>query len=79
LVHFSTGDARPRPGDIITTEITYAAPHHLNADQPPLSHRRTKAGDLHEAGKAPRTGGVLLGLPTIGAPASAEPADACAR
>jgi tRNA-2-methylthio-N6-dimethylallyladenosine synthase len=79
LVHFATGDAQPRPGDIITTEITYAAPHHLNADQPPLSHRRTKAGDLHEAGKAPRTGGVLLGLPTIGAPASAEPADACAR
>ncbi len=57
-----------RPGDIVHTEITYAAPHHLNADGPLLGHRRTRAGDAHAAGLATRTAGVLLGLPTIGAP-----------
>src|SRR3954462_7614141 len=49
LVHFATGELTGiRPGDIISTEITYAAPHHLNADGPPLAHRRTRAGDAHE-------------------------------
>jgi tRNA-2-methylthio-N6-dimethylallyladenosine synthase len=70
LVHFATGELTGiRPGDIVTTEITYAAPHHLNADGAPLSHRRTRAGDAHEAGRAPRTAGVTLGLPTVGVPA----------
>src|SRR5689334_15629683 len=70
LVHFATGALTGiRPGDIVTTEITYAAPHHLNADGAPLSHRRTRAGDAHEAGRAPRTAGVTLGLPTVGIPA----------
>src|SRR4051812_19555900 len=70
LVHFATGGLTGiRPGDIVTTEITYAAPHHLNADGAPLSHRRTRAGDAHEAGRAPRTAGVTLGLPTVGVPA----------
>ncbi len=70
LVHFATGDLTSiRPGDIVQTEITYAAPHHLNADGAPLSHRRTRAGDAHEAGRAPRTAGVTLGLPTVGVPA----------
>jgi tRNA-2-methylthio-N6-dimethylallyladenosine synthase len=68
-----------RPGDIVHTTVTYAAPHHLNADGEPLSHRRTRAGDAAEAGRAPRTPGVLLGLPTIGAPAAAPaPAGGCA-
>jgi tRNA-2-methylthio-N6-dimethylallyladenosine synthase len=49
--------------------ITYAAPHHLNADGEPISLRRTRAGDASEAGRAPRTAGVPLGLPTIGVPA----------
>src|SRR4051794_24784271 len=70
LVHFATGDRAPRPGDIVETVITYAAPHHLNADGAPLSHRRTRAGDAHEAGRAPRLKGVSLGLPTVGVPAS---------
>jgi tRNA-2-methylthio-N6-dimethylallyladenosine synthase len=71
LVHFATGDLTGiRPGDIVHTEITYAAPHHLNADGAPLSHRRTRAGDAHEAGRAPRTAGVTLGLPTVGVPAA---------
>ena len=47
LVHFAAGESAPeiRPGDIVTTTVTYAAPHHLNADGPLGSHRRTKAGD----------------------------------
>ncbi|MFG1672567.1 tRNA (N6-isopentenyl adenosine(37)-C2)-methylthiotransferase MiaB [Micromonospora sp. NPDC049282] len=71
LVHFATGElaGQIRPGDIVHTVVTYAAPHHLNADGAPLAHRRTRAGDAAEAGRAPRTPGVLLGLPTIGAPA----------
>ncbi|MEU1810398.1 tRNA (N6-isopentenyl adenosine(37)-C2)-methylthiotransferase MiaB [Micromonospora aurantiaca (nom. illeg.)] len=72
LVHFATGElaGRIRPGDIVHTTVTYAAPHHLNADGAPLAHRRTRAGDAAEAGQVPRTPGVLLGLPTIGAPAA---------
>jgi tRNA-2-methylthio-N6-dimethylallyladenosine synthase len=62
LVHFETGDAGVRPGDVVTTKVTYAAPHHLNADGPLLLHRRTRAGDAHEA----RTPGVFLGMPLIG-------------
>jgi tRNA-2-methylthio-N6-dimethylallyladenosine synthase len=69
LVHFATRDTAPRPGDVVQTVITYAAPHHLNADGVPLSHRRTRAGDAFEAGRTPRTGGVSLGLPTVGVPA----------
>lgn len=78
LVHFSpVGTAeRPiraedlRPGDVVTTTVTGAAPHFLIADSPVLSHRRTRAGDAHEAGVMPKTApiGVGLGLPKIGAP-----------
>ncbi|MBO0867518.1 MAG: tRNA (N6-isopentenyl adenosine(37)-C2)-methylthiotransferase MiaB [Micromonosporaceae bacterium] len=66
LVHF-TGADRPgiRPGDIVETVVTYAAPHHLTADGSPLSHRRTRAGDAHEAGHTPRTPGVFLGMPAV--------------
>ncbi|WP_422738910.1 tRNA (N6-isopentenyl adenosine(37)-C2)-methylthiotransferase MiaB [Micromonospora sp. WMMD729] len=81
LVHFDAGSfaGAIRPGDIVHTEITYAAPHHLNADGAPLSHRRTRAGDAAEAGRSPRTPGVLLGLPTVGAPAAAPaPTSGCA-
>jgi tRNA-2-methylthio-N6-dimethylallyladenosine synthase len=69
LVHFAVGEAAPRPGDVVETVVTYAAPHHLNADGVPLRHRRTRAGDAFEAGRMPRTGGVVLGLPTVGVPA----------
>jgi tRNA-2-methylthio-N6-dimethylallyladenosine synthase len=79
LVHFAVGDTTPRPGDIIETTITYAAPHHLNADGAPLSHRRTRAGDAFEAGRTPRLKGVSLGLPTVGIPAALPVvADGCA-
>ncbi len=86
LVHFATdgpgGESlagQIRPGDIVHTTITYAAPHHLNADGALVAHRRTRAGDAAEAGRSPRTPGVLLGLPTIGAPPVAPaPTAGCA-
>jgi tRNA-2-methylthio-N6-dimethylallyladenosine synthase len=74
LVHF-TGDPRViRPGDVVGTVVTYAAPHHLVADGEPRSHRRTRAGDNWAAGRTPKTPGVLLGLPTVGAPPPLPPA-----
>ncbi len=45
LVHFACAPDEVRPGDVVTTVVTYGAPHHLVADGPPLSHRRTRAGD----------------------------------
>jgi tRNA-2-methylthio-N6-dimethylallyladenosine synthase len=74
LVHFvsaatEAGGAAVRPGDVVETVVTYAAPHHLNCDGPLLSHRRTRAGDLSEA---PRPAGTLLGMPSIGAPFLAD-------
>ncbi|MGV9303078.1 tRNA (N6-isopentenyl adenosine(37)-C2)-methylthiotransferase MiaB [Nonomuraea sp. NPDC003727] len=70
LVHFAVGEQAPRPGDMVTVEVTYAAPHHLVADRP-LGLRRTRAGDAWEArqGAAARPKGVALGMPTIGRPA----------
>jgi tRNA-2-methylthio-N6-dimethylallyladenosine synthase len=69
LVHFRPGDSAVRPGDVVTVEITGAAPHHLIADGPILTHRRTRAGDAAERGETPTTRGVGLGLPAVGAPA----------
>jgi tRNA-2-methylthio-N6-dimethylallyladenosine synthase len=76
LVHFavSTEDGDIRPGDIVETVVTYAAPHHLNCDGPLVSHRRTPAGQsfggANQAGtgEVPRTPGTLLGMPGVGAP-----------
>jgi tRNA-2-methylthio-N6-dimethylallyladenosine synthase len=74
LVHFTAADG-VRPGDVVTTVVTQAAPHHLVADGALLSHRRTRAGDASAAGTVPTTGpttpGVLLGMPRIGVPAPA--------
>jgi tRNA-2-methylthio-N6-dimethylallyladenosine synthase len=39
----------PRPGDVVTVTVTRAAPHYLLSDAPPLSVRRTRAGDAWEA------------------------------
>jgi tRNA-2-methylthio-N6-dimethylallyladenosine synthase len=64
LVHFATGDADVRPGDVVETVVTYAAPHHLNADGPLLLHRRTRAGDMS---RQPKPTAVTLGMPTVGA------------
>ncbi|WP_209923358.1 tRNA (N6-isopentenyl adenosine(37)-C2)-methylthiotransferase MiaB [Mycolicibacterium lutetiense] len=76
LVHFSPGDNDIRPGDVVTTTVTGAAPHHLIADAALATHRRTRAGDAHEAGRRPRTG-VGLGLPRIGAPETPPLSEGC--
>jgi tRNA-2-methylthio-N6-dimethylallyladenosine synthase len=53
-----------RPGDIVTAELTYAAPYHLNADNL-ISVRKTRAGDNFEVGSRPSTPGVMLGMPKL--------------
>jgi tRNA-2-methylthio-N6-dimethylallyladenosine synthase len=66
LVHFTACDARP--GDVVTTRVTQAAPHHLVADGQVLGVRRTRAGDAWEAGRRAAGGGreaVLIGLPGL--------------
>jgi tRNA-2-methylthio-N6-dimethylallyladenosine synthase len=81
LVHFlprGAIDRSIRPGDVVTTTITYAAPHHLVADTDVQTHRRTRAGDRSEAGAALKTPGVGLGMPNLGRPApGAVPVSAC--
>lgn len=82
LVHFAVPDRvaeLPRPGDMVTVRVTKAAPHHLVADSAVTGGRyevrRTRAGDAYErANMTPdqASGQVLLGMPTLGAPA-AEP------
>ena len=69
LVHLARVDGA-RPGDVVTTVVSGAAPHHLRADGPLLNHRRTAAGAAWEAGRAVVTTGtrVTLGMPTVGAP-----------
>lgn len=71
LVHFTKPDTEVRPGDVVTVEITYAAPHHLLAEGAVLGVRRTGAGDAWEKRNteaAAKPAGVMLGLPRIGAP-----------
>ena len=79
LVHFETSDAAIRPGDLIDTDVTGAAPHYLLADAGVRNHRRTRAGDAHAAGTTPQTPpiGVGLGLPTIGKPMQAPVESGC--
>ncbi|HEX3283507.1 MAG TPA: tRNA (N6-isopentenyl adenosine(37)-C2)-methylthiotransferase MiaB [Mycobacterium sp.] len=77
LVHFTPMGANIRPGDIVTTTVTEAAPHHLIADGAVLHHRRTRAGDAHAAGLRPQ--GVGLGMPGIGMPAGQPTASGCDR
>ena len=45
LVHVATGGADIAPGDVVTSSITYAAPHHLVADGGLNSHRRWRGAD----------------------------------
>ena len=50
LVHFTPPEGvEVRPGDMVTVEITYAAPHHLVADGPASDVRRTRSGDAWQA------------------------------
>jgi tRNA-2-methylthio-N6-dimethylallyladenosine synthase len=85
LVHFNPAGLEVRPGDVVTTTVTGAAPHHLIADSAIGDHRRTRAGDAHAAGVGPppawgrpRTG-VGLGMPGVGAPAETQASTGCGR
>jgi tRNA-2-methylthio-N6-dimethylallyladenosine synthase len=82
LVHFTPVDEAGetlavRPGDMVEVTVSYAAPHHLVADGPVVSVRRTRAGDAWEQRTAPKPAGVSLGLPTLGVPAPLPEAPAC--
>ncbi|MGW0035796.1 tRNA (N6-isopentenyl adenosine(37)-C2)-methylthiotransferase MiaB [Gordonia sp. NPDC003376] len=81
LVHFRPGEfaSAIRPGDIVTTVVTDAAPHHLMADSGIGSHRRTRAGDAVEASRTPTTPpvGVGLGIPGIGPSTSVSAGGGC--
>jgi tRNA-2-methylthio-N6-dimethylallyladenosine synthase len=81
LVHFNAAGAEDvRPGDMVKVEITYAAPHHLVADNPVLEVRRTRSGDAWEARQGrtePETRSVGLGMPAVGVPAPLPAAPAC--
>lgn len=62
LVHVALDPdlVRPRPGDVVTAEVTYAAPHHLVADRI-VDVRRTRAGDLSDSPSV----GTSLGMPSM--------------
>jgi tRNA-2-methylthio-N6-dimethylallyladenosine synthase len=64
LVHLADCDARP--GDVATVTVTYAAPHHLVADDV-VSVRRTRGGDAWAARNdaAEPAPGVFVGLPVV--------------
>ncbi len=61
LVHFASED-RLRPGDLATVKVTQAAPHHLVADNPPLTVRRTRSGDVWESAQASTETRTFLSL-----------------
>ncbi|WIB78667.1 tRNA (N6-isopentenyl adenosine(37)-C2)-methylthiotransferase MiaB [Curtobacterium sp. MCPF17_002] len=70
LVHFAVpqGSGIPRPGDVVTVEVTRSAPHFLIADNDgPLPIRRTRAGDAWDRAQA-----ESCGVPT---PTPAAPVD----
>ena len=77
LVHFAPDDTAPRPGDLVTTTVTRAAPHYLVADGRPRTVRRTRGGDAWQAradglaapGPAAPPPAVPLGMPAVGRPA----------
>jgi tRNA-2-methylthio-N6-dimethylallyladenosine synthase len=67
----------PRPGDLVTVEVTHGAPHHLVADSAlrggPFEVRRTRSGDawqarrdgVHDHGAVVPDGPVALGMPAL--------------
>jgi tRNA-2-methylthio-N6-dimethylallyladenosine synthase len=75
LVHFEipAGGDIPRPGDVVTVQITEAAPYHLVADvsaSSVYSVRRTRGGDAQDrkelescGAPVPGSGKVSLGIP----------------
>ncbi len=88
LVHFTpvvaapggdTGPLEVRPGDMVEVVVTHAAPHHLVADGPVRSVRRTRAGDAWESRTSDPPSGVQLGLPTVGVPDPLPAQEGCVR
>ena len=80
LVHFSVPDGGelPRPGDVVSVDVTYGAPHHLVADGAlhggTYAVRRTRGGDAWAAlqdAPVPGKPRVSLGMPSVGKPATA--------
>ncbi|MBK6874695.1 MAG: tRNA (N6-isopentenyl adenosine(37)-C2)-methylthiotransferase MiaB [Kineosporiaceae bacterium] len=81
LVHFALPDTvaavagaggtlRPRPGDVVTVQVTYGAPHHLVADGVltggPFEVRRTRAGDAWaERAAATRRPATGIAIPVV--------------
>jgi tRNA-2-methylthio-N6-dimethylallyladenosine synthase len=63
LVHLAPVDARP--GDLVTTTVTYGAPHHLVADAPAAGVRRTRGGDAWAARTSNAPAPVPLGVPAL--------------
>jgi tRNA-2-methylthio-N6-dimethylallyladenosine synthase len=68
LVHFAPVPG-VRPGDVVTTVVTGAAPHYLLADAPPVGVRHTRGGDAWQARQASGSPApaapepVLIGMP----------------
>ncbi len=85
LVHFAqpSSATTPRPGDMVTAKVTYAAPYHLVADELVGAVRQTRAGDAwqarfgsdtppYERAKSPaKKNVVMLGMPRM--PAAVTP------
>ena len=77
LVHFDVPEAAtglPRPGDVVSAEVTCAAPYHLVAGPPTTAVRRTTAGDAWQGRQQaaaetslpnPRPLSVSLGIPAL--------------
>jgi tRNA-2-methylthio-N6-dimethylallyladenosine synthase len=69
LVHFeSPAGERPRPGDLVTVQISRAAPYFLVADSldsSPFTLRKTRGGDAYDRSlsESCSTGKVNLGIP----------------
>jgi len=56
--------ALPRPGDVVVTTVTRAAPHYLIADGAPLAVRRTRGGDAWEVRRQGTVGQAATQLVT---------------
>jgi len=84
LVHVTIpeGMDAPRPGDLADVEITYAAPHHLNADGAVTNLRRTRGGDAWarwQGEPAASPMGLGLGMPLRRPEPMPPAADGCSQ